>query len=154
MRFYFACRQLVNLAVDEISASLTGLLCMTPKVISELASGAEVGGVKLVPYQGAPGRRRFVSEVKSDGLRLQFVCNAKGLGLLSRGAGYYSPTAVSCLLRWLATRRANDGGFLRRLERAAVMCGGSHVSGRLRLGADLPLAVSIAQASAEEPWGG
>ena len=147
----YALRQLANLGSDQTAYSLANVLLMTEAVITELAAGHESGDVRLIKYAGTPGRKRFLASLKTDGIGVQFVCNGKGFGLLSRGVGYYSPTSVVVLLRYLAMKRADDGEYLATVARAAAMCGDAHLSGQLTMGNQLQIATMISVASGEEP---
>jgi hypothetical protein len=118
----FALRQLATLGETE-SVALAGSLLDIGPIIKELASGHELSGVKVVPYPGYQGRKILLARFTLRNENQSFYFNTKGFGLLSRGIGYYSPTGVLVLLRYLAMRHSSEEAYLAKLAQAAQLCG-------------------------------
>ena len=138
----FAIRQMSNLDTD--ASSLARMLATADTAIDSLASGREVGGVRLIRYPGTPGIRQFLArfQFSPDG-GASFDAQSNGFGGLAQDLGYYSPAAVTLLLRFFAARRANSPAYLRSLAQAAVACGAAQLGGAISRTNHLPLSLSI-----------
>ena len=127
----YSLRQLVNLGMNEASQSLGALLARAGPALRELAHHESPGGAKLVPYQGAPGRKRFLARLRCSSEHVDFHVKAKGFGLLGRGVAYYVPNSIQLLLRYLARRRIDNDKYIECLGMAATKCGEAFLSGAL-----------------------
>lgn len=127
----YAIRMLSNLGVNETSNSLASLLADGHQVVQVLASGGSTGGFDLIPYPGNQGRKRFFATLTLTDSSVKFDLKAKGFGFLATGVGYYGPTSVLALLRYLALQRPKDAVFLRCLGGAAEQCGKAHLAGQI-----------------------
>lgn len=145
----YTLRQMSNLGVDQITDGLGELLLSVDDVILDFAAGHEVAGVRLIRYPGTPGVKRFSvqAHIRPDG-HATLDLRPKGFGLLGRGVGYYVPTSVIVLLRFLAMRMAASPVYLRCLSRAAVACGAAQLNRQISLSNQSALALSIVRSVA------
>ena len=127
----FAARQMTNLGGGPITDSLAGLLAQVPGHLPEIASHDPEGGPHLVAYQGHKGRKGFSGDLDATERGVNFQLHLHGFGVLGRGVGYYAPTSVLLLLRYLALRRDGDARYANWLGAAAGLCGQAALDGEL-----------------------
>ena len=107
----FAIRQMSNLGAH--ADPLAEMLMRIDEGIGLFASGQEIGGVRLIRYPGTRGMKRFLLSAQFfSGGQASFSMKAEGFGLLWQGMGYYGPTAVTTLLRFLAIKNSNSASYL------------------------------------------
>src|SRR5688500_15436524 len=91
-------RQLINLrfggAQDAADALASAVVALGEAAVGNQPLPDEVSLVKLVTYQGAPGRKRFELPVHFDDQRFRFSLKAKGFGVSAEGIGFYAPMSV------------------------------------------------------------
>lgn len=126
----FALRQLASLGKPQSSALATALLHVN-SIIKDLATVHELGGVKIIPFQGYQGRKLLFARFTLGDQSQSFYFNTKGFGLFSRGIDYYSPTGVLVLFRYLAIRHEKQSEYLTKLAQAAQLCGTSYMQGKV-----------------------
>lgn len=133
----YALRQMVNLGRGQVSDSLAQLLSLTTTYsLQELNSSGEMGGTRLVAYKGFPGNKNFKAALLfagEDGSRIVFNLTTQGFGILARGMGYYAPSSVMGLLRYLAKEHESDVEFLNGLTLCAGMCAMTYMKRELRI---------------------
>lgn len=142
----YTARQLVNLGGNE-ARSLAQLLTTAPQSPETLAQATVIGGVRLVPYQGSPGRKRFSARM-SLGDNLSIHMDAHGFGWFGQGVGYYTPTSVVVLLRHLLRLRLGDSEQVGKLARIVASIGLTHLTGQLTIANQQAVALSAVQGSA------
>lgn len=143
-----ACRQMFNLSTggdrQGCARSLSEFLSQLPGDLIQLGDAEGSEAARLIEYPGSQGRKRFLAELEYSPERLNFKLHAKGLGLFARGMGYYAPSSVLLLLKYLKARRIADADFLERLSLVATACGTSYRDGRITLTTQHSVALQIA----------
>jgi hypothetical protein len=129
----FSLRMLGNLGENSVSDSLAMLLTHADEAILQAAYSPGKGAVQIITYPGVRGRKEFSAWVRLRSDAIGFDMSYKGFGWLGIGLGYYAPTAVAVLLRYLAEKRADDAQFLASLGATAVACGNLQASRRITL---------------------
>src|SRR5947209_8222823 len=100
----FAIRQMSNLGTCQATDVLASTLNAVPSAILGIAAGTPFGGIKIVPYPGSPGRKRFVANLLDQGGRSKFDFKMIGFGFLAQGLGYYAAMSTLSLIAHLARR--------------------------------------------------
>jgi hypothetical protein len=139
----FAIRQLSNLGQTDAADSLAHVLTTAPQGIEQLADGKTQTGLKIVPYPGHQGRKRFLARLRFGDASTRFDLKAKGFGWLASGVGYYAPAAVLGLLTHLALKRCRDQQYLASLSEAAALSGKVHLDRQISLSNQGQLALAI-----------
>src|SRR5262249_45723584 len=139
----YAIRQLATLGEPE-AGMLAPLLFNCTDIIPDLAGRHELGGVKIIQYPGKQGRKVLHAKFSLRQNSQSFHFNTKGFGLFSSGIGYYSPTSVFVLLRYLAMKHAADEEYLTKLAESAKLCGASHLNRHLSMTNQTQIAFTIA----------
>lgn len=141
----YAFRHLANLGNDAVGRSLALVLSrMDPPSLTALIGKRTDAGATLVPYQGAPGFKRFTARLRPRPMDVDFRLRVHGFGLFGRGLGYYSPTSVVMLLQFLAERRLLDEEYLTVLAQLMAHIGKQGVAGRVKLGDDRKYGLALA----------
>lgn len=128
---FYALRMLSNLGTNQTSDQLASMLAGAHEIVPLLASGQTTGGFDIVGYPGHPGRHSFIAALQWGGPSPRFNFKTKGFGLFAKGIGYYGPTSVMGLLRYLAIKRSSDSAFHDGLCNAAALCGNLHLNRKL-----------------------
>lgn len=92
---------------------------------------------------GSKGRKGFLASLNATDDNLGFKVKPWGLGLMARGAGYYTPNAAVLLLRHLAGRREEDDAFVDGLAEACAGLGDAFQSGQLTLRSQGHIAMTV-----------
>lgn len=151
----FGARMFVNLG--EKNPSAHGLAQLFSAVgdadeITELVHHESPDGPRLVGYQGSKGRKGFLAKLDARDDHLGFTVKPWGLGLMARGAGYYSPNAAVLLLRHLAAPREGDGVYMNGLATACQALAEAFQMGQLGVRSQAHVAMTTwAMAAAELP---
>ncbi len=120
----YTLRMISNLgANNEVTYDLGMMLLKIPSDIEKIASGNELTDFQLIQYPGHKGRKYFTAMVRMDDKGVNFDFKAKGFGLFGKGLNYYGPISVFALIRYLATKRADDEEYLNSLARSISRCG-------------------------------
>lgn len=140
----FVARMLVNLGDRNPSAiGLAELLSeIDADAVRALIHHESPDGPKLVGYQGSKGRKGFLADLNATDDNLGFKVKPWGLGLMARGAGYYTPNAAVLLLRHLAGRREDDDAFIEGLAEACEALGAAYQGGQLTIRSQGHIAMS------------
>ena len=85
----------------------------------------------LVSYPASGAKKRFTGRLTVTDGPIHFRDSVHGFGIMAKGIGYYGPTSVIALLRYLSERRADDVDYLRRLGRTAATVGHLWAGGRI-----------------------
>lgn len=140
----YAYRHLANLGGDFFGRSLALVLSrMDAPSLTALIGKRTEAGATLVPYQGAPGFKRFTARLRPRPMDVDFRLRPHGFGLLGRGLGYYSPTSVIMLLQFLAERRLLDQEYLEVLAQLMAHIGAQGLAGKVKLGDDRKYALAL-----------
>lgn len=141
----FVARMLMNLGDGNPSAiGLAELLSeIDADAVRALVHHESPDGPKLVGYQGSKGRKGFLAVLNATDDNLAFKVNPWGLGVMARGAGYYTPNAAVLLLRHLAGRREDDDAFVNGLAEACRALGELFKGGQLTIRSQGHIAMSV-----------
>ena len=141
----FVARMLVNLGARNPSAiGLAEMLSqIDADVVRSLIEHESPDGPKLVGYQGSKGRKGFLADLHAADNGVGFKVKSWGLGLMARGAGYYSPNAALLLLRHLADRRHGDDAFIDGLAEACEALGAAFQGGQLTIRSQASIAMTV-----------
>jgi len=146
----FTLRQIANLGSGSIVRSIASLLLAVPGGLSALAHHDSPGGPELIAYTGSPAKRRFIGELRHRGHDYGFNLGAHGFGILAQGMGFYAPSSIFLMLRYLARKRLSDDLYVDALEKAAQMCGSCAHNGQVASRSQHELALTIALDAAAE----
>ena len=119
----YAIRMMSNLGQHEVTDSLGSALQIVPGLIAEVANGNHPSSPALIAYPGYKGRKRFIASLRINGSSSSFDFQAKGFGFFAKAVGYYGPTSVLTLYRYMASRRPTETEYLEVLSQSAVICG-------------------------------
>lgn len=140
----FAIRQISNLDSAEFTDPLAELLLQTTACLPVYRDSDTVSGVTITPYQGCPGRKRFLATaIASEDAVQSFNISVKGFGLLARGVGYYAPMSVLALLRSLLRKRQDSSRQQRLLAYIAERIGQLQLQRQISLAGQGPLALCV-----------
>jgi len=117
-------RQAVNIGRPDIVVSLSTLLSSFNNLHSfrEFAQQDIPEGMKLVPYAGYPGRKRFLGEIEMP--KGRFKWKAKGFGFFGDGGlAFYAPSSVLLLLQFFARQHEDNPKLMKKLLVASKICG-------------------------------
>ena len=123
-------RHIVNFEHDNIADSIAFTLS---QVAADMSVIENIGEVKLVTYQGTPGRKIFLASLIFSENAFNFYHKAKGFGLFSRGMGYYSPNSIVLLLKYLINKRINHQEYLNTLSAIMEECSTVYINGELTI---------------------
>lgn len=139
----FAARMLANLGRSPAGSGLAQILySMEPEMVQAVTDREGPGAPRLVIYQGSKGRKGFTASLNASDDNLKFKANAWGMGLMARGAGYYSPNAAVLLLRHLAGRRREDDDYLAGLAEASQTIGAAMLNEDLNVRSQAHIAMT------------
>jgi hypothetical protein len=147
---FYSLRMFSNLGVNETSDALASMMLDPEEAIENIS---------VVAYPGHPGRYSFLSTLTfGEGFQFllpmagqaRFDFKPKGFGFLARGVGYYGPTSVLVLLRYLAEKRDSDQVYLEALAEMASFLGQWHLARKIGLGNQNQLGL-LAMSAATKP---
>ena len=122
LTIYSTMKVLSNLGASRLTAMVAQVLSDGDKMIPVFASGAATGGFELLP-EPVEARQRIIATIEARGTDVSFRHRSKGFGLLSRGLQQSATISILALLRYFATKRADDTDYLKLLATAARNCG-------------------------------
>ena len=99
----------------------------------EIAAGKPYGGIKIAPYPGHPGRKRFVASLEERDNGSKFDFKMIGFGFFAQGFGYYAAISTHALLAHIVLKRQSPE-FRQALGHAAALCGQAWLSRSITLG--------------------
>jgi hypothetical protein len=146
----YAIRQVANLGNGAESRVLGQALVGAGTNLETLIGYRSSTGPSLVPYQGAPGRKRFTARLDVSDDKFNFVMSPHGFGLLGRGLGFYSPMSVLLLLQYLVERNLLDEEYLSSLGMVTAMTGQAVMDDRIRLANQNDLALRAAMTATNQ----
>ena len=126
----FANRQLNNMGKD--APSLARLLASVKGGLGALAEH-DGEGPRLLYTCPRQAKKRFEAHLVPAGEGFTFKLAMKGFGLFGKGLGYYCPTSVLLLLRYLARARRAVPRFLESLEELAQITGNAFLLGEVNM---------------------
>jgi hypothetical protein len=139
----FSLRQMFNLGNNQLGNSLASLLSECHGHVKELAYHKSPDAPEIIDYDGLQGSKRFLATLDYFDGNSNFKMKAKGFGLLARGMGYFAPTSVATLLRYLSRIHIDDPCYLDRLSEAAATCGDAFLGGEVTLANQTKTALNI-----------
>ena len=119
-------RQMTNMGRDggELAMYLRSQQPLRDSVIGE-------GIPTLIDHQKR-AKKRFVCRLLPHGAGYQFKLSMKGFGgILGIDLGYYCPTSVAVLLRYLALRRGDDQWYADCLNCLCSITGSAYLAGTI-----------------------
>jgi hypothetical protein len=113
----FVTRNLGNLEQDNaVGQSLSYVLENIEKQSDQIFDPEKYDEISLVPYKGVDGRKRFVADMMISEERLRFKLKPKGFGFWGRGLGFYSPSAVMMLIKFMGNKYRNDVNAIKAIN--------------------------------------
>lgn len=119
----YALRNMANFGHDDPENIAFSIAHTLKNVSNKIDIIENMGGAKLVKYEGTPGRKRFLASLRFRDNDFKFYNKTKGFGLFAKGMGYYSPNSIFILLKYLVSSRIQDKEYLNRLSMAMELCG-------------------------------
>jgi len=138
-------RQIVNFGNNhEIVNSILSVFMDLVLDLISITEHSDPDLPKLIKYKGTSGRKRFLAKLRFKDNHMKFNFKAKGFGLLARGIGYYSPSSIYLLLKYLVSKRIEDEEYIYNLSDSIKECIGTIINQNLNMMNQHKIALIIA----------
>jgi len=136
----------------SFAPALHGALSALGGDVDRLVRELQPNLAHLVDYRGV-GEKQFIAHLTWENERALLQLKPKGFGIFGRGTNYYVPMSVILLLRYLFDANQGSAGYLAKLTRAANLCAGVYLQGKVSSTSLLtvPAAIALEAVNPEHP---